>query len=196
MIQPRDARPDTLALLVERWSPRAYDGSPVADAERETLLDAARWAASAYNGQPWRFLYAHNGDANWERFLGLLVPFNQGWVKNAGLLLFAVSDRMMVQPDGATVPSHSHSFDCGAAVANLALQAQAMGLAAHSMTGIDFDRATAELGISERYRLEAAIAVGRRGDPSTLPDYLQQREHPSGRRPVAEFAYAGNFPAE
>jgi nitroreductase len=195
MPHSRDARPEVVSLIVERWSPRAFDGSPITADERAILLDAARWAASAYNGQPWRFLYAHREDANWQRFLDLLIPFNQGWVQHAGLLLFAVSDRMMAQPDGTLVASRSHSFDCGAAVANLALQAQSMGLAAHSMTGVDFDRATVELGVPEHCHLEAAVAVGRRGDPATLPDFLREREHPSGRRPVAEFAYAGNFPA-
>lgn len=191
----RDARPEVERLIVNRWSPRAFDGSEMTADQRDILLDAARWAPSAFNGQPWRFLYAHRGSADWSRFLQLLIPFNQSWVANASLLLFVLSDRTMQRPDGETVVSHSHSFDAGAAWALLALQAEAMGFATHAMTGVEFEQAATELKVPERFRIEAAVAVGRRADPSILPDYLQAREAPSDRRPVAEIAFAGDFPA-
>ena len=179
-------------LFLDRWSPRAFDGSDMPQADLDLILDAARWAPSAYNYQPWRFLYAHRGDANWARFLDLLIPFNQGWAKDASVLIFVVSATTMGAPDK---PSHSHSFDAGAAWAQLALQAHIAGYATHGMSGVDFPRAQTELGVPEDFRVEAAIALGKIGDPATLPEGLRQREVPSDRKPLAEVAFAGNFVA-
>ena len=79
-------------LFLDRWSPRAFDASSLPQADLDTLLDAARWAPSAFNYQPWRFLYAHRDSADWARFLGLLLPFNQSWVQHASVLTFILSD--------------------------------------------------------------------------------------------------------
>jgi nitroreductase len=180
-------------LFLARWSPRAFDGSDLPDADLHAMLEAARWAPSAFNSQPWRFLYAKRGDANWARFLDLLIPWNQSWAHSASVLMFILSDRMMEMKPGETSPSHSHSFDAGAAWACLALQATRMGYHAHGMSGVDFDRARVELAVPERFRVEAAAVVGKIGDPATLSERLQAREFPSGRKPVAEFAFSGNF---
>lgn len=181
-------------LFLERWSPRAFDGSAVAQDDLDTMLDAARWAPSAFNYQPWRFLYAHRDDADWARFLDLLVPFNQTWVANAGALLFILSDTLMAAPGSQDFkPSHSHSFDAGAAWALLALQATRLGYHSHAMTGVDFDKARVELAVPERFRIEAAVAIGRRGDKALLPPALAEGEAPSDRKPVESFARAGNF---
>lgn len=193
MPENRNAHPDVERLIVERWSPRAFDGSEVPASDLHILFDAARWAPSAYNVQPWRFLYARRGDANWQRFLHLLLPGNRMWAENAGALIYVLSDRMMKMKEELVV-SHSHSFDAGAAWAMLALQAIKMGYHTHPMVGIDMEQARIELQIPERYRLEAAIVVGRRGDPSALSETLQAREKASDRRPVEEFAFAGPFP--
>jgi len=181
-----DTRMDRLFL--DRWSPRAFDGSPLSTEERDALFDAAHWAPSAFNAQPWRLLYAERGDANWDRFLALLVPANQAWATNSALLVFFVSDTML---NGS--PSHSHSFDTGAAWMSLALQAEKLGLRAHGMVGIDMDATRTELGIPDNFRIEAAVAVGRQGDPSVLPEKYREREKPSDRRPITEIAIAGNF---
>ena len=175
--------------FLNRWSPRAFDGSVLTDAELRTLFDAARWAPSAYNYQPWTLLYAVKGDANWDRFLKLLVPFNQSWAKEAGVLIFFVSDTMMGEH-----PGHSHSFDTGSAWMSLALQAHLLGLAAHGMTGVEFAEAAKELGVPDRYRVEAAAVVGRPADASVLPEGLREREIKSDRKPIEEIAIAGNFP--
>lgn len=181
-------------LFLERWSPRAFDGTAVAQEDLDTMFDAARWAPSAFNYQPWRFLYAHRDDADWSRFLGLLAPFNQTWVANAGVIVFVLSDTLMAAPGSQDFkPSHSHSFDAGAAWATLALQATRMGYHCHAMTGVDFDKARAELAVPERFRIETAIAIGRQGDKSILPEALAAREAPSDRKPVESFARAGNF---
>jgi nitroreductase len=182
-------------LFLERWSPRAFDGSEVADADLMTMFEAARWAPSAFNSQPWHFLYAKRGDANWARFLSLLIPFNQSWAKTASVLVYIVSDRLpMTDRDGAPKESSTHAFDSGAAWVSLALQATRMGYHAHGMSGIQYDLARAELALPERYVLNAACAIGRIGDVAQLDEKLQAREHPSDRKPQSAFVHAGSFP--
>jgi nitroreductase len=191
---PREVTRPVDPLILERWSPRAFDGSAIPQADIDTLFDAARWAPSAFNYQPWRFLYAHRDSADWARFLDLLFPFNQGWVQHAGALVFVISDTLMAAPGSEDYkPSHSHSFDAGAAWATLALQATRLGYHTHAMTGVDFDKARAELAVPERFRIEAAIAIGRQGDKASLPEALQTREAPSGRHEIETFAHQGNF---
>jgi nitroreductase len=183
-------------LFLERWSPRAFTGEAIPDETLASIFEAARWAPSSYNSQPWRFIYAKRDTPTWDRFLGLLVEFNQGWAKNAAALVIVLSKKTM-QPPGAKEPtlSHSHSFDAGAAWQNLALQATALGWHTHGMVGFDMPRAAAELGVPEDYRVEAAIAIGKQGDKSILPAYLQEREAPSAREPASAFAFEGAFPA-
>ncbi|HEX8303111.1 nitroreductase family protein [Sphingomonas sp.] len=181
--------------FLRRWSPRAFDGSALTREELLPLFEAARWAPSSFNAQPWRFLYAVRGSAEWDRFLDLLLPFNQVWARQAGALVLILSDTKMVPPQGGDpFPSHSHSFDAGAAWALLALQAHANGLYSHGMTGVDFAAARETLNVPERFRIEAAIAIGRIGDADTLPEPLRAREKPSPRRPVEGSAAAGAFP--
>jgi nitroreductase len=182
-------------LFLARWSPRAFDGSEIPDADLLAMFEAARWAPSAFNSQPWRFLYAKSGDSNWERFLSLLIPWNQGWAHSASVLLYILSDSMpMTDKAGEPQESHSHSFDAGAAWACLALQATAMGYHAHGMSGVEFERARAELQVPERYRIEAAAVIGRIGDPAILDERTRARETPSDRKPISDLAFAGNFP--
>jgi nitroreductase len=191
---PRIAGTSVEPLILERWSPRAFDGSAISDADLDTIFDAARWAPSAFNFQPWRFLYARRDSADWSRFLGLLLPFNQSWAERASVLIFVLSDTLIQGPTAAEPsPSHSHSFDAGAAWAVLALQATRLGYHAHGMTGVDFERARADLDVPDRFRIEAAIAVGRIANKSILHEALQAREIPSDRKNVADFAFEGNF---
>lgn len=180
--------------FLTRWSPRAFDPKPLPEAELMRLFEAARWAPSCMNSQPWRFVYALRDTADWELFLGLLNPGNQAWAQNASALVFAGSFTLMGFPgQPATMPSPSHSFDTGAAWASLALQAQAQGLITHGMAGFDRDRAQAELGFPDTVRLEAAIAIGYPGRKEDLSEALQARETPSGRNPVSAFAFAGRY---
>ena len=184
-------------LFLERWSPRAFSDEPISEQDLLTILEAGRWAASSYNSQPWRFLYARRGTAHWQKFLDLLVPFNQGWAKDAAALVILVSNSLMLPPGAEKpVPSHSHSHDAGAAAANFALQATRMGWHAHGMVGFDMERAFAELNVPQGYRVESAWAVGKRGDASKLPEALRAREAPSPRKPLGELAFEGGFPAE
>jgi nitroreductase len=181
-------------LFLERWSPRAFTGEAIERPVLMTIFEAARWAPSSYNSQPWRFVYALRDTPAWETFLGLLVPGNQAWAKQAAVLIVTASKTTMA-PRGTEMPSYSHSFDAGAAWQNLALQATQLGWHAHGMVGLDMPRAAAELGIPDGYRVEMAIAIGRVGDKSTLPEAYQAMEAPNGRDPVASFAFEGKFPA-
>ena len=189
----RKAHPRVEKLLVDRWSPRSFDQSTISDEDLNVIFEAAGLAPSAYNYQPWRFLYTKNGDANWERFLSHLVPFNQSWAKTASVLIYIVSDAKMRQPDGTANDAYTNSFDAGAAWAQMALQATALGYHAHGMIGLDIAKASEDLKIPEGYRLEAAIAIGRKAPADLLPEGLREREVPSGRKPVSEIAFAGDF---
>lgn len=188
----RTADPRVLPLIVERWSPRSFDGSAMPQDDLEVILQAAGLAPSAYNIQPWTFLYAHRGDENWDRFLSLLVEFNQSWAKDASVMLFAVSDTL-ARGGSEPSPNHSHSFDAGSAWALMALQAAHMGYAAHGMTGVDFARAAQELGVPGDHRIEAAIAIGKQAPADRLPEMLRGKEAASGRKPVSDIARAGSF---
>ena len=183
-------------IFLDRWSPRAFDGSEIPEADLMSMFEAARWAPSSFNYQPWRFLYARNGDAQWTRFLELLMSMNQAWAKNASVLVYAISDTLMDtgRPEGPN-PSHSHSFDTGSAWMAMALQATRLGYFTHGMTGVDFPAAKAALGVPDQFRIEAAIAIGRRAPVETLPERLQSREVPSARRPIEASFFHGNFPA-
>jgi nitroreductase len=191
-LRVRKTDPRVEKLIVKRWSPRSYDESEIPDEDLAVIFEAAGLAPSAYNYQPWKFLYAKRGDANWDRFLSILIPFNASWVKTASALVFIVSDTQMGEGADAK-PSHTHSFDAGAAWANMALQATALGYHAHGMIGLDLDAARSELQVPDRYRIEAAAAIGREDSPEKLPEGLREREVPSTRKPVSEVAIAGNF---
>ena len=183
------------SIFLDRWSPRAYDASPMPMSDLLTILEAARWAPSAFNVQPWRFLYSLRGDAHWQNYFKLLGPFNADWAQHASALLFVLSDTVMPGDDDRPDKiSNYHSFDTGAAWAQLALQATSLGYQAHGMAGIHFDLTRSNLIVPERYRVEIAIAIGKRADPSMLPEELQQREKPSQRFSVDEIAFAGSFP--
>ena len=162
------------------------------------MFEAARWAPSAFNSQPWHFLYAKRGDADWERFLSLLIPFNQSWAHTASVLIYIVSDTLPMtdKATGGAAPSTTHSFDAGAAWVSLALQATRMGYHAHGMSGIQYELARAELGLPERYQLNAACVIGRIGDPAQLDEKQRAREFPSDRKPQGDFVHAGNFVAK
>jgi nitroreductase len=181
-------------LFLERWSPRAFDAEPITEAALMTVLEAARWAPSAFNIQPWRFIYARREEPGWEELLSLLIPFNQSWAARASALIFVASERTAPSTSGGSpTPSYSHSFDAGAAWACLSLQATLMGLFAHAMTGFDVQRAYKVLSVPSSMRLEAAIALGKIGDKSALPEALQAREQLSSRKPLKELVSKARY---
>ncbi|WP_375463273.1 nitroreductase family protein [uncultured Methylobacterium sp.] len=181
-------------LFLERHSPRAFTGEAVPESELMRMFEAARWAPSSYNSQPWRFLYALRDDAHWETFFGLILPGNQKWVQDTGAIVFIVSsERMKVGDD--LKPSPSHAFDAGAASLALQLQAIRQGWHAHGMGGFDRERAVAVLNVPEHHRIEAAYGIGRAVALADLDEARRAKEAPNGRRPITDFVRAGGFPA-
>ncbi|HEX3559242.1 MAG TPA: nitroreductase family protein [Pyrinomonadaceae bacterium] len=177
-------------LFLDRWSPRAMSGEEIAEEDLMALFEAARWAPSSYNNQPWRILYARRGTAAWPLFFGLLVEGNRAWADDAAALLLFVS-KTTFDFNGQTYPTHS--FDTGAAWENLALQATLKGYVAHGMQGFDYERARTQLGIPEGFRVEAMAAVGRPGKVEDLPENLRKGEAPSPRKKLAEIVSEGKF---
>jgi nitroreductase len=177
-------------LFLDRWSPRAMTGEPIPDEELMVLFEAARWAPSSFNNQPWRILYARRNTEHWATFLDLLVESNQAWASNAAALLLFVSKTTF---DRNGKPARTHSFDAGSAWENLALQASLRGIVAHGMQGFDYDRARTALDIPDEYQVEAMIAVGRPGPRESLPEKLQAVESPNDRRPLAQTICEGPF---
>ncbi len=179
------------SLFLRRWSPRAMSGEVVEEEELWRLFEAARWAPSTYNEQEWRFLYARQGTAEWDRFFPLLMEANQTWCRRAWVLIVGLSHRVFMR-NGQ--PNPVHTLDTGMAVQNLLLQAAAMGLVAHPMAGFDRDRARRELLVPADYDVEVMIAIGRPGDPDELPDgYREMDFQPSSRHPVEAFVREGPF---
>ncbi|HEY1059513.1 MAG TPA: nitroreductase family protein [Limnobacter sp.] len=180
------------SLILNRWSPRSFSAETVTEAQLMSLFEAARWAPSASNTQPWRFAWALRGDAHWSAFVDFLVPANQRWAQQAAALLVIVSKNRALKRDSTEfAPLKNHAFDTGSAWANLALQAHAMGLATHAMGGFDAAKVEAYLKVPEGYTVQACVAVGKPGPKSALPEDLQARETPSGRNPVSSFTGHG-----
>lgn len=180
------------SVFLDRWSPRAMSGEPITEEELFTLFEAARWAPSSYNNQPWRILYARRDTAHWPHFLGLLVEFNQSWAKNAAALVVFVSKTTF---DHNGEPAATHSFDTGAAWENFALQASLKGLVVHGMQGFDYDKARTALNVPEGFKVEAMAVIGKPGRKEDLPEKLQQRETPNDRRKLTETVFEGPLPA-
>lgn len=177
-------------LIVDRWSPRAMSGASITDDELMTLFEAARWAPSSFNGQPWRFIYAKRDTPAWNSIYDLMVQANKDWAKNAAVLIVIVSRNTFTYNNK---PSRTHSFDTGSAWENLALQGSAMGLVVHGMEGFDYDKAKEVLRIPDGYTVEAMCAIGHPGKKEDLPAKMQEAEKPSDRKPLTEFAFEGVF---
>jgi nitroreductase len=165
-------------------------GEEISDEDLMVLFEAARWAPSSYNNQPWRFLYARRQTRYWPVFFNLLIPGNQAWAQHAAVLILIASKTTM-DYNGQLSPTHT--FDTGAAWQNLALQGWLKGLVVHGMQGFDAEQAVQVLGIPPDYTVEAMIAVGKPGEKEDLPARLQEREVPSPRKNLQEIAWEGPF---
>lgn len=184
-------------LFTRRWSPRAFTGEEITEPQLLGLIEAARWAPSAFNAQPWRFLYARRDTPAWAPLFETLGEFNRGWAQRAAALVLVLSRTRWVPPGKTDVqPIGSHSFDAGAAWASLAFQATLSGWHAHAMAGFDRERARAVLGVPDDHAIEAVVAIGRLGDKAVLPQALQDREQPSARLPLSAIAAEGRFSFE
>lgn len=177
-------------LLLKRWSSRALNGQSLKDEDLFAVLEAARWAPSAFNNQPWRFIYARPKTPAWDKLFAPLGDFNKDWVKNAGALVLMISYQKFSynQKDNPTA-----SFDTGAAWQNLALEATSRGLIAHAMSGFDYEAMRSALNIPDDYKIEAMAALGYPGEKENLPPKIQEGEKPSLREKIASFISEGEF---
>lgn len=194
MSHVKDARPDHPVhdLIARRWSPYAFADRPVADADLKSLFEAARWAASSYNEQPWRYIVATKADPPaFERLLSCLVEGNQAWAKAAPVLAlgcFSLNLAMTGKPNAAA------QHDLGLASGNLTFEATARGLCVHQMIGILPDKAREVYRIPDGFRALTGLAIGYAADASTLPEKLRERDTaPRARKPLAEIVFAGEW---
>lgn len=182
-------------IFLERWSARSFTGETMPEEDMLSMLEAARWAHSAANRQPWRFVYAMRGDANFEQFVNYLDSGNREWGHKAAAIVIVLSQKRTKPTDGSEPrPIGSHSLDTGCALQSFTLQAAMMGYIAHPMGGILYDRIRDELGIEEDdFKIEAGVAMGRLAPKEELPERFREREKKSDRRPLAETAFRGAF---
>ncbi|MET3549738.1 nitroreductase [Paenibacillus favisporus] len=175
-------------LFLNRWSTRAFSTRKVSDQDLYTILEAAHWAPSSYNDQPWRFIVAKT-EEQLSTFHSFLNEFNLTWASSAPILIVVASDKLRENGD----PNGAHAFDAGAAWASLAIQATILGLHTHAIGGFDRNKARELLNVPDHIELHAVIALGYLGDKSVLPEAIQQREVPNDRRPLNELVFEGKF---
>ncbi|HEY1947081.1 MAG TPA: nitroreductase family protein [Bryobacteraceae bacterium] len=187
-----EALPGVHDLIRTRWSPRSFSEREVLNEDLKIVLDAARWAASCYNEQPWRFLVARKSDGEaYREMLSVLVPFNQEWAKSAPVLIVMAAKRTFSRNQE---PNRYALHDAGAALAHLFLQGTALGLHAHGMGGVDFAKARTVLAIPDEYEIAAAAALGYLGAPEELPESMQAGELAKrSRKPLSEVAFGAHW---
>ena len=179
-------------LIQNRWSPRAFSDKPVPQEVLRSLFEAARWAPSSNNEQPWAYIVATKDDAeNFEKSLGALVEFNANWAKKAPVLVIAVAELAFAKNNA---PNRNAQYDVGAASLQLCLEATARGLVVHQMAGFDPETAKEAYNIPQGWEPIAAMAIGYPGDASSLPEPLQTREKaPRTRKRIREFVMSGQW---
>ena len=178
-------------VIQNRWSPRAFGDKAIPADVLRSLFEAARWAPSSNNQQPWAYIVATKDDKeNFDKLLSVLVPFNAGWAKEASLLALAVAELNF--PNGG--PNRNGHYDTGAASLQLSLEATTRGLVVHQMAGFDQAKAAELFHIPAGWEAIAAIAVGYPGDPNSLPSPLHEREvAPRTRKPLSSFVMTGKW---
>ncbi|MGI8740516.1 MAG: nitroreductase family protein [Gammaproteobacteria bacterium] len=177
-------------LFTDRWSPRAMTGEAINRQDLMVLFEAARWAPSSYNEQPWRILYACRDTEQWSMFFDLLVEGNQKWARDAAALVLFISKKTSTRTGK---PAKTHSFDTGAAWENLALQGVLKGYVVHGMQGFNYERARIALNIPDDFQVEAMIAVGKPQDRNEMSKEILERETPNSRRSIDETVCEGGF---
>ncbi|MCT2534616.1 nitroreductase family protein [Aquibacillus koreensis] len=178
----RKADHDIDPIFLNRWSPRSFLDKEVPEDKLFSIVEAARWAPSSMNKQPWRFILARTKEDR-ERFHAFIMDGNLKWCKTAPAYMLIISEK-----NGPT-----HAFDTGTAWGYLALQAAHHGLITHAMGGFHKDKAREMLQIPEDYDLHAVVAIGYQGEKLTLPEDIQEREKPSDRRALTETVIEGTF---
>lgn len=176
-------------VIATRRSPRSLDANvAITDTDLVAILEAARWAPSAFNGQPWRFFVGKQGDATYSQILDSLVEFNQSWANNAAALIVVAAKP--TRDDGSI--HADYQFDCGLAVAQLVIETHDRGLVAHQMAGFDKDKARTSLEMTSELVPVVVIAIGKQDAPEKLSEAMAEREvAPRVRKPLEEIVIAG-----
>ena len=188
--EPRKANYPITPLILERWSSRAMSGEAISKEELMAVFEAARWAPSSYNNQPWRFIYALRGTPHFDKFLEGVNEGNRVWAKQAAVLCLLVSKNTF---DHNGKFAKTHSFDSGMAAENLALEAFSRGLVVHPIQGFD-DIAMKNLcKVTDDHTVEIMIVIGKPGSADGLPDSLRSMESPNGRKPLEEIVFEGSL---
>jgi nitroreductase len=177
-------------IILNRWSPRSMTGEELDEDTIMSLFEAARWAPSSFNNQPWRFIYAKRNTKYWDKLFVLLAEPNKVWAKDAALLVVVLSNKNFEYNGKFSI---THQYDAGAAWENLALEASTRGLVAHGMQGFDYEKTRENLEIPEDFDVMAMIAIGKRGPKENLPPNLQEKENPTDRKPLNEIVMEGSF---
>lgn len=179
-------------IFTKRKSQRAFADKPVSPETMTALFDAARWAPSSYNDQPWRFIYAHKEDkAAFEKLLSCANEWNYAWAKNAAVILVSVA-KLHFDHNGA--PNKHAWHDVGMAMQNLALQGAELGLNVHQMAGFDPDKVKRLYNLPDGYEAVALTAIGYFGNPESLPEpYRDMEKNPRQRKPVSDFAFRNEW---
>lgn len=182
---------DIIDLIKNRWSPRTFSDQPVSQRELQMLFEAGRWAPSSNNLQPWNIVWGIKGSKIYDRIMDVLVEFNQKWAKNAPVLLLGVVDTKTPKGDDNYHAPH----DLGQFSANMAIQAQSMGIAFHQMAGLDYERAKKEFKFPETFHVATAIALGYYGGAlNDVPDFLQDAETGErSRKKQNDFVFNGDY---
>jgi flavin reductase (DIM6/NTAB) family NADH-FMN oxidoreductase RutF/nitroreductase len=191
-LSPRSSDRDVAPMFLDRWSPRAFAESEIDDQVLMSFFEAARWAPSSMNAQPWRFIYVKREGTGWRPFLDTLSTTNKSWASRAAALIAFVSKRTL-EFGGKEVASPTHSFDTGAAWMSFALQASLSGWHTHGMAGFDGERLRQCLAVPESFAIDAVAAIGKLGDGADLPEHLKAREVPSDRNSLSELVFNGTF---
>jgi nitroreductase len=175
-----------LPAVLARWSPRSFADRDVSPADLRTVFEAARWAASSFNEQPWRFIVGLRNSLTYKKIFSTLIGFNQNWAGAAPVLILGAA-KTKFSHNGAD--NRNALYDLGAASSYLTLQAASLGLTTHQMAGFDPAAARQALEIPEEYTFGAVIALGYQGEPSALPhpDLIAQETAPRTRKQLSEF---------
>ncbi|AUN32617.1 nitroreductase family protein [Niveispirillum cyanobacteriorum] len=179
-------------LFLERWSARSLTGETISEADLLTLFEAARWAPSGFNQQPWRFVYARRESDHFLPFLNLLAETNRAWAEKAAAIVFVLSEKRF-ERNGEWHDSTSHAFDTGAAAFSLSLQASILGWNTRTVGGINRADAKVALGVPDDYSINVAIVIGRRGAVDELPEKYRARELLTDRLPLDKIVAEGRF---
>jgi nitroreductase len=186
----RESQYPILQLFLSRISYRAFSEERLTEEELFSLFEAARWAPSSYNNQPWRFVYVRRGDREWDTFFNVLIDFNKSWCHRADTLVLVVCKNDF---EHNNKPSKTARFDTGAAWMSLAVEASARNIVAHAMQGFDYDAIKKELHISDVFTIEAMIAIGKKEKEEDLFSEVREKEIPSTRKSLDLIVSRGSF---